>query len=575
MLISFKAIIKDNLFLLESVREFKFRFIMYSFFSCISGILDGISILAVFPVLSLIQQETLESKSLIHKKTMEIFNSIGLELNLENLILGILFLMVSKILIQLAINLYINSVQFEIMTSYREKLLFANLNANWLYFTSRSSGKLVNIINTDTKNAAQAFTLSCNIFAILFQILVYLTSAFFISFYLTNIIFAIGILLFLSLYFLLTKTRKLGELSTKNLNEFSKKFIEILQNIKPLIVMGQVKKIQSNLHKNILELKGIYINIGIIKKVLQAIQEMALVITVLLLLFIVFKLNLLVFEQIVVLSILCVRGMGYMSQLQKQFSLVSQISYPYKLVKQTIKNAKSKIEDNFGQKEINNLKSIYLKNIYFKYSNKKIIENVSLKINNPKFLGLYGKSGIGKTTLVDLISGIINPDKGNIYINGINLNHINKEKWRLKIGYVPQETILLNDTLFNNIALDNQKLKNDDVIESMRLAGLSDFMSENDNYLNITLGEGGRKVSGGIRQRISLARALIRKPMLLILDEATSSLDDKTEKKIIQTITKLKKKMIIIAISHTKNIIKNSNISYKLINGELIADEKS
>ena len=242
MFISLKGIIKDNLFLVESVREFKLRFILYSFFSCISGILDGISILAVFPVLSLIQEETLESKSFIHEKTMEIFNYLGLELNLENLILCILFLMVSKILIQLAIGLYLNSVTFEIMTSYKRKLLNANLNANWLYFTSRSSGKLVNIITTDTKSAAQAFTLSCNIFAIVFQISIYLTSAFFISFYLTNIIFAIGIFLFLSLYFLLNRTRRLGELSTKNLNEFSKRFTEILQNIKPLIVMGQVKK---------------------------------------------------------------------------------------------------------------------------------------------------------------------------------------------------------------------------------------------------------------------------------------------------------------------------------------------
>ena len=94
-------------------------------------------------------------------------------------------------------------------------------------------------------------------------------------------------------------------------------------------------------------------------------------------------------------------------------------------------------------------------------------------------------------------------------------------------------------------------------------------------FLNISLGEGGRKVSGGIRQRISLARALIRKPFLLILDEATSSLDDETEQKIIQTIKKLKDKMTIIAISHTRTIIKNSNISYKLINGKLISDKKS
>ena len=263
-----------------------------------------------------------------------------------------------------------------------------------------------------------------------------------------------------------------------------------------------------------------------------------------------------------------------MAKLQKQFSIVSQINYPYKLVKQTIKNAKSKIEDNYGKEEIENLKTISLKDIHFKYSDKKIIEKVSLEINNPQFVGLYGKSGIGKTTLVDIISGIIKPDKGEVMINEINLNNINKEKWRMKIGYVPQDTILLNDTLYNNVVLDNKNFKDDDVIECMHLAGLSDFMLENEDFLNISLGEGGRKVSGGIRQRISLARALIRKPFLLILDEATSSLDDETEQKIIQTIKKLKDKMTIIAISHTRTIIKNSNISYKLINGKLISDKR-
>ena len=209
---------------------------------------------------------------------------------------------------------------------------------------------------------------------------------------------------------------------------------------------------------------------------------MALIVTILLLVFFVFKFDVLKFEQIVVLSLLCVRGMGYMAKLQKQFSIVSQINYPYKLVKQTIKNAKSKIEDNYGKEEIENLKTISLKDIHFKYSDKKIIEKVSLEINNPQFVGLYGKSGIGKTTLVDIISGIIKPDKGEVMINEINLNNINKEKWRMKIGYVPQDTILLNDTLYNNVVLDNKNFKDDDVIECMHLAGLSDFMLENEDF---------------------------------------------------------------------------------------------
>ncbi len=567
---NFKKIIKDNFFLFEPVKELKVKFVFFTFFSALSSILDGISILVVFPILSLINQKDLNSESFIHEKTSQFFNYIGLNPSLENLILTILFLMIIKILIQFAINIYINFVQFEIMASLKKKLLSANFGANWLYFTSKSSGKLIKIINQDTIQAARAFTLACNIFSISFQISVYLFSALFISFYLTTFVSFVGFLMFVLLYFIFDKTKQLSKSITKKLNDFSQKFIEICQSMKPLIVMGCVKKLEVKLKNNVNEQKTLLLNVQILKKVLEAFQEFFLVLTVLLLLFYVVKFENIEFEKIAVLVLLFSRGMAHISKLQKVFAVVSIINYPYHLVKQTLKNAVSKSEINTGKKKIINLTKISLENIDFGYSKKKIINGISMQILKGDFIGFFGKSGIGKTTLVDLITGIISPSSGSIKINNIDFVEIDKQHWRSKIGYVPQDTILFNDTLYNNIVLENKNITKSRVIETLNLVGLSDFVKENNNILDQNLGEGGRKVSGGIKQRISLARAIIRQPILLILDEVTSSLDDETERKIIKTIEKLKKKMTIIAISHKPAIIEKSSTSFKLNKGKLI-----
>ena len=226
------------------------------------------------------------------------------------------------------------------------------------------------------------------------------------------------------------------------------------------------------------------------------------------------------------------------------------------------------------KKELINLKefeSLKLENINFKYHGnlKYILKNISFKINKGDYIGIVGKTGSGKSTLIDLITGLLNPTSGNIKINDTNLQEC--KNWETKIGYVPQFIYLTDDTLKKNIALgfDENEIIEDKVFESIKEADLSDFLANLDQGLDEIMGERGIKISGGEMQRIGLARAIYNDPDLLIFDEFTSSLDLKTEESILENIKKYKGKKTIIIISHKLSTLKDCDKILEVSNGDI------
>ena len=160
------------------------------------------------------------------------------------------------------------------------------------------------------------------------------------------------------------------------------------------------------------------------------------------------------------------------------------------------------------------------------------------------------RPGTGKTTLTDLLLGFYRPDEGEILIDGVPLNEIDLRSWRRSIGYVPQELILLHDTILANITLGDSSIGEERVMEALHLAGAADFIARLPEGLATEVGEKGARFSGGQRQRIALARALVHRPKLLILDEVTSALDAETEVEICENIREISKTVTVLAISH-------------------------
>ena len=208
---------------------------------------------------------------------------------------------------------------------------------------------------------------------------------------------------------------------------------------------------------------------------------------------------------------------------------------------------------------LDKFKNLSLENIDFKFENsdKYILKNISFKINKGEYIGIVGKTGSGKSTLIDLITGLIEPSSGSVNVNNININRY--ENWKTKIGYVPQFIYLTDDTLKKNIAfgLDENEIDENQVLKSIDQANLNYFLKNLENGIDEILGERGVKISGGEMQRIGLSRAIYNDPELLIFDEFTSSLDFKTEEEILNNILRYKGEKTIIIISHKLSTLKD------------------
>ena len=237
-----------------------------------------------------------------------------------------------------------------------------------------------------------------------------------------------------------------------------------------------------------------------------------------------------------------------------------------------LKNSKPKNYANIKSKTKFE-KEINFKNIYFKYpkKNEYVFNKINVKIKSNNIIGLIGESGSGKTTFIDILSGLLKPSKGQILVDGKSI--IGKERsWQNNIGYIPQLIFLTDDTIKNNIAFGEKKenIDNLKINKVLSISSLIKFIKNLPMKLNYKVGEYGNRISGGQRQRIGIARALYNNPKILIMDEATSALDFKTEKEIMKSIYLMKGKKTIIISSHNKNILNKCDIIFKFIKGKIL-----
>ena len=220
--------------------------------------------------------------------------------------------------------------------------------------------------------------------------------------------------------------------------------------------------------------------------------------------------------------------------------------------------------------------AIKLKDVSYRYPNQESysVKNVSLTIPIGQSVAFIGESGAGKTTIVDIILGLFNPEKGSVIIDEKNIIH-QKTLWQKKIGYIPQSIYLSDDSIRGNVAfgIKSRNINDEEVWRALEQAQLKEFVKELPEQLDTKVGENGVRISGGQRQRIGIARALYHNPEILFMDEATSALDNETEKEIMKAIDGLRGEKTLIIIAHRLSTIENCDVVFKMSKGQLVSVE--
>ncbi len=271
-------------------------------------------------------------------------------------------------------------------------------------------------------------------------------------------------------------------------------------------------------------------------------------------------------------------GYRLLPAFQQIYASITQLRFvspSLNAIHEDIKNLEPKILQK-DKKIIPLNNEIVLKNIHYQYPNssRTTVKDININIPMSSTVGIVGKTGSGKTTIIDIILGLLQAQKGTLTIDKIIIDKNNCDAWQRSIGYVSQEIFIADDTLEANIAfgVDKKDIKQENVIQAAKIAHIHDFVNNDlPQKYQTTVGERGVRLSGGERQRIGIARALYRNPKVLILDEATSALDNLTEKLVMEKIRNLGDKKTIIMIAHRLSTVKNCDTIFYLENGEVKA----
>jgi len=216
-------------------------------------------------------------------------------------------------------------------------------------------------------------------------------------------------------------------------------------------------------------------------------------------------------------------------------------------------------------------KGVSFKNISFAYPKQDpALQGVSIEIPKGKMTAIVGRSGSGKTTLIDILMGFYEPQTGQTWVDDTPLGKFDIHAWRQRIGFVPQDPFLFNATLRENLLWANEEASSREIANACAQAHVTEFVDRFPKGLDTLVGDRGVRLSGGQRQRIALARALLRKPLILVLDEATSSLDSHSERMIQEAVEQVSKSITVVVIAHRLSTIRGAECIYVLEGGRMV-----
>lgn len=544
----------------------------------LAGLVEGIGLSALLPLLNIASSQTItgqqapDSDPESGDMLKEILSTLGLDPTIGVLLLIIVTGIVLKSGLLLLAKRQVGYTVAHVATDLRLALIRTLLSTRWEYYLRQSVGSLANAMATEATRASKAYLYGTTVISLLIQAIVYAGVALFISWEATLLSLAAGSILLYGLNRLIRITRKAGKRQTILLKSLLARLTDNLQSVKPLKAMARENVADSLLKTDIHKLNKALRKEVFSSEALAAFQEPMLAAIVAIGIYgalIHWGLSL---TTVMVLVFLLARVLTQLGKVQRQYQKMVSCESAYWSLQETIREAQQEHESAPGRLLPRLEQAIRLDRVNFTYQDTQVLRNTSLAIPAGSLTVLIGASGAGKTTVLDLVTGLLRPQQGEVWIDDVPLGQIDLRGWRRMIGYVPQEILLFHDTILHNVTLGDPELGEADAEQALQAAGAWEFVADMGQGIHSIVGERGARLSGGQRQRIAIARALVHKPKLLILDEATSALDPESETAICTTLRQLQGEFTILAISHQPALIQVADRVYRLQSGMAILE---
>ena len=539
-----------------------------------AGAAEGLSLLFMLPFLNLVTSDDVRvagnGLSGLGPMLTEALSAIGVTPTVGALLVVIVVCLSLKAVFLLLANAQVGYTVAHVATDLRLSLLRSLLAARWEFYVRQPLGSLTNAIGTEALRASQAYVQGARTLALLIQAIVFAGAAFFVTWKGALLSLAVGGMVLFGLRRLVRMTHHAGMRQTQLLKSLLTRLADSLQSVKPLKAMAREELVGSLLGSETKRLNRALRQDVISTETLSAAQDLTMGLIITSGLYVALIQWKLPFNAVLVMILVLSRSFASLGKTQRQYQKMKSYESAFWSLQAVIEDTRRARETNPEGTSPRLDKSVRLNNVSFGYEKISVLRNASLTVPAGSFTAIMGPSGAGKTTIADLIIGLLRPQQGEILIDNVSLEQVDLRQWRRMIGYVPQESFLLHETVLWNVTLGDPEVNEADAEAALRAAGAWEFVAELPQQIHSSVAERGMALSGGQRQRIAIARALARRPKLLILDEVTSSLDPQTEEAICRTLQGLRGGLTILAISHQPAVVEAADKIYRIQSGEVI-----
>jgi ATP-binding cassette subfamily C protein len=544
--------------------------------SLCASFIQGVGLILLLPLLQLVGLNAQQQPSAgITTYVSSFFVMVGLPITLVSVLCLYIIISITYALFSRWQTITSFAISYEFESFLRHRLYRAVISTNWLFFTRYRASNFIHALTGEITRVGVGTQQVLQLLVGVLVIFVYLFVALQLSAIATGMVFVFGLALLFGLKGKISLARTKGKALSDNTRDLYGAIAEHLYGMKTVKSYGaqeqnatiflrlnaRIKLIWGDFFRNVADTQCL-------------IDSGSVVIISVALIVLIEGLHLPI-ASVLVLLFIFYQVIPQFSSIQQNYqgftNMLPSFSNIMDLHARCDEEAERYVDD---QSEIELRRSVEFQDVSFTYTDDgaPVFDNLDLTIRAGETTAIVGSSGVGKSTVADLIMGLIMPRHGQILIDGLPLSSERFDAWRSRIGYVAQDTFLFNDTVRANLLWAHPRATDEELTTALRMAAAKDFVSKLPEGIETILGDRGVRLSGGERQRLALARALLRKPTLLLLDEATSNLDSENEQRVQDAIDALRGRgdMTIVVIAHRLSTIRKADVIYVLDNGRIV-----